>query len=326
MPHLIVVFVMSSAQPNEKKPARIDMLKKDDPIPGQEWGLFSFVDPGRILKKREMFYFERFVQQWDMAKSFEKFNLFINFIAFKYKLENQKLMDDLKDFVETQRSDIQAISQETADDYQTYLDRNEERLFEEFNVAHNFQTSVRSVKYRGSCATREEAQERADMLREKDGDHDIHIGPVGAFLIWDPDPDKTKDINYQNEELNELVHEKIKNDNDAKIAHAARVEHAKKEAAEAAAKHRAETQRNAANHHTGEMEIVADGTSVDAIMESLIEGEAVLPGSEAEAAKKRNVESVREKLLGKSASSTPAAPTLLPVKEEDEDKKSEESD
>ena len=60
------------------------LLDVDKPIAGQAFGCFSFISPGKILKQREMYYFEEFLKQWDMNKSMEKFHQFLNFVSFKY--------------------------------------------------------------------------------------------------------------------------------------------------------------------------------------------------------------------------------------------------
>ena len=57
----------------------VDLLEVDKPIAGQTFGCFSFISPEKILKQREMFFFEEFLKQWEMNKSMEKFHQFLNF-------------------------------------------------------------------------------------------------------------------------------------------------------------------------------------------------------------------------------------------------------
>ena len=50
------------------------------------------------------------------------------------------------------------------------------------------------------------------MLREIDPNHDIMVGPVGMWMPWDPEAYKTGRVEYMEEELNQLMSEKNKNE------------------------------------------------------------------------------------------------------------------
>ena len=191
-------------------PKYVDMLEVDKPIAGQNFGCFSFVSPEKILKQREMYYFEEFLKQWDMNKSMEKFHQFLNFVSFKYKLQFEEVMKDFETFVKEERATI--INSSIEDDYKTFLDRDEEDLEKKFNVKHNFQTSVRGFKSRGNFASQEEAEIRAKLLRETDPSFDVFVGPVGLWLPWEPEAYKTGRVEYLEEELNQLAQEKKKNE------------------------------------------------------------------------------------------------------------------
>lgn len=213
--------------PNRKY---VDLLQVDKPIAGQAYGCFSFISPGKILKQRELFYFEEFLKQWEMNKSMEKFHQFLNFLSFKYKLQFEEVVKDFETFVKEERELIVSSSVEA--DYKNFLDREEDNLMKQFNIKHNFQTSVAGFKSRGNYSTEEEAELRAKMLRESDPDFDIFVGPVGVWNVWDPEPYKTGRVEYMEEELNQLVHEKQKNENIAKTAFEQRVKEAKQKAIE----------------------------------------------------------------------------------------------
>ena len=98
------------------------------------------------------------------------------------------------------------------DDYKNFLDKNEERLENEFNTQYNFQTSTRGIKIRGVFSTQEEAELRCKLLREIDPNHDVYVGPVGMWMPWEPEAYKTGRVEYMEEELNSLMHEKDKNE------------------------------------------------------------------------------------------------------------------
>ncbi len=216
-----------SGTPN---PKYVDMLEVDKPLAGQNFGCFSFVSPEKIIKQRELFYFEEFLKSWEMNKTMEKFHQFLNFISFKYKLQFQDIIKDFESFIEEERETI--VSQGVANDYNTFLDRNEDELEKKFNIKNNFQTSIRGFKARGNFATQEEAEMRAKLLREIDPNFDIFVGPIGMWLPWDPEPLKTQNVNYMEEELNQLVNEKKKNETAAKAAFEQRVKETKQKAVE----------------------------------------------------------------------------------------------
>ena len=128
---------------NGKKNTKyVDLMSEDKPIPGQKFGCYSFICPEHILKKRELFLFERFVKNWDMSKSMEKFNEFNNFLAFKYNLNVEKVIADFNDFVKEEETNIKKASA-IEDDWKNFLDKNEDDLNAEFNRTHQFQTSIR---------------------------------------------------------------------------------------------------------------------------------------------------------------------------------------
>jgi hypothetical protein len=211
-------------------PKYVDMLEIDKPIAGQNFGCFSFVSPEKILKQREMYYFEEFLKQWDMNKSMEKFHQFLNFVSFKYKLQFEEVMKDFETFVKEERATI--INSSIEDDYKTFLDRDEEDLEKKFNVKHNFQTSVRGFKSRGNFASQEEAEIRAKLLRETDPSFDVFVGPVGLWLPWEPEAYKTGRVEYLEEELNQLAQEKKKNETIAKSTFEQRIKETKQKAIE----------------------------------------------------------------------------------------------
>jgi len=223
-------FEKKTTKDGKPNPKYVDLLEVDKSIAGQNFGCFSFLTPEKILKQREMFFFEEFLKKWEFSKSMEKFSQFLNFVSYKYKVSFEDMMKDYEEFVKDERENI--ISSSIEDDYKTFLDNNEENLEKQFNIKHNFQTSVRGFKSRGNFATQEEAELRAKLLRETDPHFDIFVGPVGQWLCWDPEAYKTGKTEYMEEELNQLMQEKIKNETFAKNAFEQRIKDTKKKAME----------------------------------------------------------------------------------------------
>jgi hypothetical protein len=212
----------------KQNPKYIDLCDEDQPIAGQKFACMSFVSPEKTLKKREVYLFDQFIKQWEFSKSMERYFDFVHFIAYKYNLKVETLIDDFNDFVKEETDKLKKTGIE--DDYKNFMDKQEEKLNEQFNREHAFQTSVRGLKIRGSFPTQEEAEMKCKKLREQDPNHDIFVGPVGVWVPWDPDAYKTGRVEHLEEELNALHKEKLKNEEMAKKEFEERVRETKKKA------------------------------------------------------------------------------------------------
>ena len=219
--------VLDNGKPN---PKYVDLLEEDKPIAGQKFVCVSFVSPENILKSKDHFYFEEFLKRWDYSKSMEKFLQFLNFLSYKYKMIFDDVAKDFQDFVKEEHANLMSSTME--DDYKTFVDKNEEELENAFNAKHNFQTSTRGLKIRGVYPTLEEAELRCKMLREVDPNHDVFVGPIGLWMPWEPEAYKTGRVEYMEDELNQLMQEKNKNEAFAKNAFDQRVKESKKKAIE----------------------------------------------------------------------------------------------
>ena len=214
----------------KSNPKYVDLLEEDKPIAGQKFVCVSFVSPEKIIKQKEMFYFEEFLKKWEFNKSMEKFIQFLNFISYKNNISFDDVSNDFKDFVKEERETLSKSGMD--DEYKTFLDNNEVELEKSFNRIHNFQTCTRGIKIRGSYPSMEEAELRCKMLREIDPNHDIMVGPVGMWMPWEPEAYKTGRVEYMEEELNQLMHEKTKNESNAKMSFEQRIKETKQKAIE----------------------------------------------------------------------------------------------
>ena len=211
-------------------PKLVDLLHEDSPLPGQKFACISFVSPEKILKNKDIFYFENFLKNWDFEKSLSKYNQFTNFISYKYNLNAEELQKDLKDFIKEEKNNLNEST--LTDDFKNFVDANEKTLEQEFSEMNDFKTTTRGIKVRGVFETQQEAELRCKLLREMDPNHDVYVGPVGFWMPWEPDAYKTGKVEYLEDELNQLMHEKEKNETKAKMQFNARVENAKKNAIE----------------------------------------------------------------------------------------------
>jgi hypothetical protein len=214
----------------DNNPTFVDILEEDKAIAGQKYVCVSFISPDKIIKQKELFFFEHFLKHFDFSKSMTKFQQFLNFVSYKYNIDFEKVMSDYKEFIETEKDNL--IDDSIESEYKNFIEHKEDELETIFSEKHNFQTSVRGVKIRGSFPTQEEAEIRCKLLREQDPNHDIFVGPVGVWMPWEPEAYKTGKVEYLEQELNQLMHEKVKNEEKAKHEFEQRVKETKQKAIE----------------------------------------------------------------------------------------------
>ena len=266
-----------------------DLLEEDKPIAGQKYACISFVSPENILRRKENFYFQEFLKHYHFLKTVGAFQQFMNFISYKYNVKQELITADFEEFA---KSEKETFKENTInDDYKNFLDTHEERLEKEFNDQNDFQTATRGIKIRGSFPTLEEAELRAKMLREVDSAHDIYVGPVGLWMPWEPEAYKTGRVEYLEEELNKLMHEKRKNETQARQNFEQRVKDQKRKAIEENIKIAKETGNKLTQNITEDGQLVGIGntnTTVNALVskeevsgadirKELFEGDVVLP-------------------------------------------------
>lgn len=222
-------FAIKETEPKKSDlPKYVDLLEEDKPIASQKFVCISFVSPENILKNKQIFFFEEFLKKYDFNKSMEKFIQFLNFVSYKYNVKFEDLTTDFTEFVKEEQKALGSIRIE--DEYKTFLDKNEEELEKVFSIRYNFQTSTRGLKVRGVFPTLGEAELRCKMLREMDPNHDVFVGPVGLWMPWDPEAYKTGRVEYLEQELNQLMQEKQKNEINAKNTFDQRVKDTRKNA------------------------------------------------------------------------------------------------
>ena len=211
-------------------PKYIDLMDEDEAIAGQKFVCLSFISPDKILKKRETYLFDRFVQEFDFTKSMDKFAGFLNYMAYIYHLNVEDVFEKFNSYVKEESSTLKEGGIE--DDWKNFLDKNEDKYSEEFNREHSFQTSVKGLKVRGSFNTQEEAENRCKTLQKSDPNHNIFVGPVGIWVPWDPDAYKTGRVEHMEEQLNQLHKEKLESEIKAKQQFEERIKETKRKAIE----------------------------------------------------------------------------------------------
>ncbi len=202
----------------------VDLLDEDKPIAEQKFACLSFVSPEKVIQDKERYMFQQFTKQYHFNKMAELLTKYSNYLAFKYSLNNEEVMNEMKEFAEAEKETMRTSVE---DDFSQYMDTHEQKLEESYASEYKFQTSVRGLKVRGVFPSQQEAELRCKMLREVDPNHDVYVGPVGVWVPFHPDAYKTGKVEYLEKELNELMHEKHKNEEKAKTAFDMRVKEAK---------------------------------------------------------------------------------------------------
>ena len=171
---------MASVENNKNEiEKKEDFLDVDTQIAGQNYVCLSFLSPEKLIKNKDTFIFENFIK-----------DVFDN--------------NELEDIKKLKGSDI-------IEKFNDFKYTNENKLTREFFEDNECQNCIRGLKVRGVFDTYKEAQIRSKVLQRMDSNFNVFIGQVGYWLPWDPNADDVQDQEYLESELNNLMHEYKKN-------------------------------------------------------------------------------------------------------------------
>ena len=218
---------------------REDFLTEDAPISGQNFCLLSFLSPENVLKNKNLFLFNAFLENFDYSlrvKSYEEFlmktvksvNDRLNMEADAAELKDlsgvaqtirgarvsvDTMMSSFNGYVEGAKSELK--ESKLKEMFDEFLYTNRQKLEDKFYEMNEFKTTVRGLKIRGTYSTKEEAVARSKKLQRLDPIHNIFVGEIGKWLPWDPEPSQVAEQEYAEEELNTLM-KKYKENEEAK--------------------------------------------------------------------------------------------------------------
>ena len=220
---------------------REDFLTEDPEIPSQRWCLLSFLSPEKVLNRKDLFFFNAFLKQYEFqvrSQSLEKY-LVETIKGINNSLEKEAVVLEQQDlsgaaalcrnsvvridtvmqsFHEYIKKNMKDIAQsKLTDEFDDYLFKNKLKLEDEFYAVNDFKTTVRGLKVRGVYSGKEEAESRAKKLQRSDQIHNIFVGEVGKWLPWDPSPHEVGDQEYAEDQLNTLM-KKYKENEEAREA------------------------------------------------------------------------------------------------------------
>jgi len=209
-----------------------DYLKQDPICPGQDYSVFSFVNPKDHVLGKQLHYVNSFMisdinknitaqaiqmvrkLQVDMRKKIEdvldklKFSVDEEDKAISRVLEKRyrEMQIDEDVYVEECRRRYELDEEDLLDKYKIFLSGERSRLDREYDEAHDNQTSLRAIKFRGSFTRLDDARDRAKYLRDN-VEPSIHafVIPTGVWVPIDMDADEVQDQDYMLPQLNELM-------------------------------------------------------------------------------------------------------------------------
>jgi len=181
----------------------IDYLEEDPEIPTQRYCIISFISPEKVIKQKNEFMTEKFVEWLEYDWKIEGLNNFAAFLAKKYNLKVDDMFKDLEEFKKVHNEAIRKT--DIHEKWEVFLLKNEKDLESQFTEKVEFRTNVRGVKVRRVFANLEECQTFAKVMQKRYPNDNLYIGKVGAWLPWDPSEHMMPEVEYAEKELNELM-------------------------------------------------------------------------------------------------------------------------
>jgi hypothetical protein len=194
---------MPETFPREEDGKVVDYLEEDAEIPTQRYAIISFISPEKVIKQKQEFYYEKFLEWMDMDWKVSGLESLMAFISKKYSMKTEDLMNDMQEFKKVHEAEIKKT--DIHEKYEVFLMKHEKDLDKEFTERHEFQTNVRGVKVRRVFANLEEAQMYSKVLQRKFPRDNLYLGKVGCWLPWDPSEHVMPEVEYAEKELNEMM-------------------------------------------------------------------------------------------------------------------------
>lgn len=171
-----------------------DYLDQDPPLRGQNFVCLSFVSPEEVIKRKDVFMFEKFINSFSV-----EMNEFFNNLAEKYK-DDVDLLNTMKE-----RYEYVFNPERIGEQFVFYTGKNSEELEKEYYEKNNFQTTIRGIKVRGTFESLREAEIRSQVLRKMDNKFHVYVAEVGCWCPWSPNPDDIANQEYAETQLNTLM-------------------------------------------------------------------------------------------------------------------------
>ena len=184
---------------------KVDYLEVDNPIPGQNYTCISFVSPDEMIKQKELFLFNKYMNQ-------RCGELETNLSEIIKKCSDEVKNNIQKDMIDKLKLELKYTYDEFKSKYDDFKYKFNDELNSAFERVSDKKTSVRGVKVRGVYDSYGQAEKRAKELQRTDRSFHVFVGQVGYWLPWDPNADQVQEEEYLESELNNLMGEYKKNE------------------------------------------------------------------------------------------------------------------
>lgn len=193
----------------------VDYLDEDPEIPTQRYCIISFLSPEKVIKQRSEFFNEKFIEWLDYEWKIKGIEQYNSFLAKKYGLKVEDLFTDLQNFTKVHGEDIKKT--DIREQYQIFLLKHEKELDSQFTEKVDFRTNVRGVKVRRVFSELGECQMFAKVMQRRYPRDNLYVGKVGCWLPWDPSEHVMPEVEYAEQELNELMRKYKENEANREI-------------------------------------------------------------------------------------------------------------
>ena len=187
------IYATKTINPKLTPSDEADFLDNDTAIRGQNYVCMSFLSPEEVIKRKEVFFFEKF--QESLSKDLVKV---LADLKAKYP-------DDLDGLNYIEDRNLHFFDPEQLQAHWLQFVQNSQGLEQEYYEKNNFQTSIRGIKVRGVFDTLKEAQVRCEVLKRRDTRHNIFIAQMGCWCPWSPNPDDIQDQKFAETHLNTVM-------------------------------------------------------------------------------------------------------------------------
>ena len=170
-----------------------DFLDEDPVLRGQNYVCLSFISPEDVIKRKDVFMFEKFLTHFsgDMVELFDNLS--------------KTYPDDIDKIKMIQERYNGLFKSETLQDELQFFLANNPNLEREYHEKNDFQTSIRGIKVRGVFDTIREAEIRSQVLKKLDNKFNVYVAQVGCWCPWSPNPDEIGSQEYSESHLNTLM-------------------------------------------------------------------------------------------------------------------------
>ena len=189
--------------PKVEDGAVVDYLDEDSEIPTQRYAIISFISPERVIKQKNEFYNEKFIEWLDYDWKIKGLENFMAFLSKKYSVKVDDLFKDVQEFTKVHNEEIRKT--DVHEKWEVFMLKHEKELENEYTEKVDFRTNVRGVKVRRVFGSLEEAQHFSKVLQRKYPRDNLYLGKVGCWLPWDPSEHMMPDVEYATQELNEMM-------------------------------------------------------------------------------------------------------------------------